>query len=268
MKFTFTTLAYPHLRIEEVLGRARKFGLDAIELRVADDGIHLKPHYPIDRSYIKIVEESGVRIASIAGYARFSAILDEERRRNEDLLKVLVLMAEELGAKAVRVYAGKFPDDVDSSIRRIAESLNRMAEHAYEHNVYIAIETHDELTRVRILLRLLERLDPNIRIVYDVANMIMVGEKHEEVFPLIADRIVHVHIKDFIIVEGKRVFVRPGEGIVPICRVVNDLKSRGYKGYISIEWEKMWHPDLEDPDTVIPLYIDFMKGCLNSSNLI
>ncbi len=263
MKFTFTTLAYPHLKIEEVVGRARRFGLDAIELRVADDGIHLKPHYPIDRRYLRIIEESGINVVSIAGYARFSSVLDEERKKNEDLLKILILMAEELGAKVVRVYAGKFPDDVESSIRRISEGLNRLADYSHQHSVDIALETHDELTRLEILLKLFEKLDPKIKILYDVANMIMVGEKHEEVFPHIAEKIVHVHIKDFIIVEGKRVFVRPGRGIVPICRVLSDLRSKNYRGYISVEWEKMWHPDLEDPDVVIPLYIDFMKKCLN-----
>lgn len=264
MKFTFTTLAYPHLKLEEVLERAKIFGLDAIELRVAEDGIHIKPHYPIDKTYLRIIEESGVKIASIAGYARFSSISDEERKRNEDLLRTLILMAEELGAKAVRVYAGRFPDDVENSIRRISESLNRLAEYSDKHNVYIAIETHDELTKLEVLLKLLGKLHPEIKILYDVANMIMVGERHEKVFPHIAERIVHVHVKDFVIVEGKRVFVRPGRGVVPICKVLNDLKSIGYRGYVSVEWEKMWHPELEDPDTVIPLYIDFMERCLNN----
>jgi len=262
MKITFTTLAYPHLKLEEVLERAKRFGLDAIELRVADDGIHLKPHYPVERKVLKTIEESGVKIASIAGYARFSMIDVNERLRNEELLKTLILMAEELGARAVRVYAGRFPDSVENSINRVAESLNRTADFAEAHRVYIAIETHDELTRLEILLKLLNKLDPRIKILYDVANMIMAGEKHEEVFPRISDRIVHVHIKDFIMVEGKRVFVRPGEGIVPICRVVKDLETIGYQGYISIEWEKMWRPELEDPDIVIPLYIDYIKKCL------
>lgn len=262
MKITFTTLAYPHLKLEEVLERAKRFGLDAIELRVADDGIHLKPHHPVDRKVLKVIESSGIKIASIAGYARFSMIDINERLRNEELLKTLILMAEEVGAKAVRAYAGRFPDSVENSINRVAESLNKLADFADTHGVYIAIETHDELTRLEILLKLFNKLDPRIKILYDVANMIMVGEKHENVFPHISNRIVHVHIKDFIMVEGKRIFVRPGKGVVPICRVVKDLKSTGFKGYISIEWEKMWHPELEDPDIVIPLYIEFVKKCL------
>jgi sugar phosphate isomerase/epimerase len=61
--------------------------------------------------------------------------------------------------------------------------------------------------------------------------------------------------------EGRRVFVRPGKGVMPICKIVKDLKTVGYQGYISIEWEKMWHPDIEDPDIVIPLYIEYIDKC-------
>ncbi|MCC6058236.1 MAG: sugar phosphate isomerase/epimerase, partial [Desulfurococcaceae archaeon] len=138
MKITFTTLAYPHLKLEEVLERAKRFGLDAIELRVADDGIHLKPHHPVDRKVLKVIESSGIKIASIAGYARFSMIDINERLRNEELLKTLILMAEEVGAKAVRAYAGRFPDSVENSINRVAESLNKLADFADTHGVYIA----------------------------------------------------------------------------------------------------------------------------------
>ena len=265
MRFTFSTLAYPHLKIDEVLERAKKFGLDGVELRVADDGIHLKPHYPIGKEYVDTIRSSGVKIVSIAGYARFSSVSDEERKRNEELLKTLTLMAEQLEAKVIRVFAGRFEDDSESSIKRISKSLNKFADYAEKHGIYIAIETHDELSRLEVLLRLLKELDPRIKILYDPANMIMLGEKHETVFPYISNRIVHVHMKDFVIVEGKRVFVRPGKGVVPICKIVRDLDAANYQGYISVEWEKMWHPQLEDPDIIIPLYIDYMKMCLITS---
>lgn len=100
--------------------RGRGFGLDAIELRVADDGIHLKPQYPISRGVLRAIESSGVKIASIAGYARISMIDTGERARNEELLKTLILVAEELRARVVRALAGRFPDSVESSINRVA----------------------------------------------------------------------------------------------------------------------------------------------------
>lgn len=261
MKITFTTLAYPHLTLEQVLERPRIFGIDAIELRAADDGIHLKPIHPIDRRALDAIERSGVRIVAIAGYARFSDPSDAERRRNQELLRTLILIARDLGARVVRVYAGRFVDEADKAIPRVANALNEMAGFAMDNNVTIAIETHDEAARLEILTRILNALDPSIKILYDPANMIIAGEKHEEVFKHIKSRIAHVHIKDFIIEGGKRIYVRPGKGVVPLCRIIGDLLEAGYQGYISVEWEKMWHPYLEDPDLVIPEYIDYLRKC-------
>jgi sugar phosphate isomerase/epimerase len=262
VKITFTTLAYPHLSLEQVLERPKIFGIDSIELRVADDGIHLRPGYPIDERALDTIERSGVKVVAIAGYARFSDPSDAERRKNQELLRTLILMARNLGARVVRIYAGRFIDEADKAIPRVARALNEMTGFALDNGVTIALETHDEAARLEILKRLLEILDPSIKVLYDPANMIMVGERHEESFESIKPRIAHVHIKDFVLEGGKRIYVRPGRGIVPLCRIVRDLHKTKYQGYISVEWEKMWHPYLDDPDQVIPEYIEYIKKCL------
>ncbi len=262
MRITFTTLAYPHLSLEEVLKKPKIFDIDSIELRVADDGIHLKPSYPIDDRALDTIRRSGVKIVAIAGYARFSDPLDAERRKNQELLRTLILMARDLGARVVRVYAGRFVDEADKAVPRVARALNEIAGFASDNGVTIAIETHDEAARLEILMRLLEMLDPSIKILYDPANMIMAGERHEESFESIKSRIAHVHIKDFVLEGGRIVYVRPGRGIVPLCRIVRDLHETGYQGYISVEWEKMWHPYLDDPNQVIPEYIEYIKKCI------
>jgi hypothetical protein len=46
MRIAFTSLAYPELTLGEVLERVRRFGYDGLELRVADDGQHLRPNLP------------------------------------------------------------------------------------------------------------------------------------------------------------------------------------------------------------------------------
>jgi hypothetical protein len=30
------------------------------------------------------------------------------------------------------------------------------------------------------------------------------------------------------------------------------LVKMGYKGYYSFEWEKVWHPDIEEPEIAFP----------------
>ena len=71
----------------------------------------------------------------------------------------------------------------------------------------------------------------------------------------------HVHIKDSIgYGEGKIKYVGLGKGEVPIAEALKLLKSINYKGYFSLEWEKKWHPELDEPEKVIPFYPQFMKN--------
>jgi predicted xylose isomerase-like sugar epimerase len=50
-----------------------------------------------------------------------------------------------------------------------------------------------------------------------------------------------------------------GQGEVPIFEAVDALSKSGYKGYYSFEWEKLWHPELEDPETALADYPLAMK---------
>jgi sugar phosphate isomerase/epimerase len=73
----------------------------------------------------------------------------------------------------------------------------------------------------------------------------------------------HTHIKDAKLVDGKPQYTRLGQGEVPIFEAVDALSKSGYKGYYSFEWEKLWHPELEDPETALADYPVAMKRHFN-----
>ena len=37
------------------------------------------------------------------------------------------------------------------------------------------------------------------------------------------------------------------------------MTERGYDGYYSLEWEKMWHPEIEEPEVAFPQYVEYMR---------
>jgi hypothetical protein len=37
------------------------------------------------------------------------------------------------------------------------------------------------------------------------------------------------------------------------------LRNDGYQGYYSFEWEKLWHPELEEPEVALPAYVSAMR---------
>jgi hypothetical protein len=45
-----------------------------------------------------------------------------------------------------------------------------------------------------------------------------------------------------------------GEGDVPVRQMLGLLAAGGYRNWISVEWEKRWHPEIEAPEVALPQY--------------
>jgi sugar phosphate isomerase/epimerase len=61
--------------------------------------------------------------------------------------------------------------------------------------------------------------------------------------------------------KGRR-HVLTGAGEVPVKETVQVLKAAGYKGYYCLEWEKRWHPDIEEPEIAFPQYAKIVREYL------
>ena len=56
--------------------------------------------------------------------------------------------------------------------------------------------------------------------------------------------------------------VLTGTGTVPVRDIVRVLKAGGYTGYYGFEWEKGWHPDIEEPEVAFPHFAERMREYL------
>jgi sugar phosphate isomerase/epimerase len=50
-----------------------------------------------------------------------------------------------------------------------------------------------------------------------------------------------------------------GEGEVPNQEIIGLLAARGYGGYISVEWEKYWHPEIDEAKIALPQYLKVLE---------
>jgi fatty-acyl-CoA synthase len=72
--------------------------------------------------------------------------------------------------------------------------------------------------------------------------------------------LAHVHVKDARRVSSEQwELVLLGEGEVPVREQLQLLHRHGYDGYISVEWEKHWHPEIPDPEIALPQHIAWLK---------
>ncbi len=117
----------------------------------------------------------------------------------------------------------------DGGVTLLHENCDNWGGHSFEHT-----------------LRLLDAVpSPNLKIVFDTANPIATQDTRGtlpygfqnpwEFYQQVKHKLAYIHIKDANIVEGKKVHVFPGEGIVEVERILRDLKRSGYEGGICIE---------------------------------
>ena len=60
--------------------------------------------------------------------------------------------------------------------------------------------------------------------------------------------------------EGGRRLCLPGEGDVPLRDAFAALRAVGYDGWYTLEWEKRWHPEIEEPEVAFPAFAAYMRS--------
>lgn len=109
--------------------------------------------------------------------------------------------------------------------------------------------------------RFLRDVERNVGVVADFGNIQFVDEDVEDFIPAFADRIVHVHAKDYIVTPGGSREIQPGEyasrggnylkdclvgqGSVHTDAAFEALKAIGYQGAVALEGDPIG-PDEEE----------------------
>jgi sugar phosphate isomerase/epimerase len=74
-------------------------------------------------------------------------------------------------------------------------------------------------------------------------------------------RICLVHVKDAPR-RRRRELVPLGEGEVPVRESLAALRAAGPDSWLTVEWEKRWHPELAEPEVALPRDGDTLKRWL------
>jgi sugar phosphate isomerase/epimerase len=261
MKLGFTTLGCPEWKLEEVARNARAYGFDGVELRVADDKIHLSPDASAgDLARVAgVFREAGVPVYALAGYATFASLQAEKIQGNQKLARKLLAVAAALGARFVRVYGGRGEKTRSraEAAASIAAALEPVAREAADRGVTFAIETHDDWCAGDDVMRIIESVGgPGVGVLFDIHNTYAETGEWRQTYERVRPRLCYFHVKDaYKSPDGRWHNVMLGAGHLPLADVFARLKRDGFDGYLSLEWEKRWEPALAPPEEAFPQYV-------------
>lgn len=267
MKLSFTTLGCPDWDFEHIVEEAGKLGFKALEIRGVN-GIMRAEEIPqffpenIEKTR-ELLQSHGLKLCGFGASANFHT--EEKAQAGLEEGRKAVDVCAAAGIPMVRVFGDQLPDkeNVSETIGLVGRSIAELCGYAEGKGVDILLEIHGEFNTIEAVSGVIDacRGYQCFGILWDIEHSDRAyGDEWFPFYQVIRPYIRHTHIKDYIRNDdGTFTLCLPGEGDIPIGKIVSTLKQDGYDGYYSLEWEKKWHPELPDPDVALPVYRDLMR---------
>ena len=265
LPIAFSTLAFPDATLEEATTLGRSWGYAGIELRLVDGQLLDSSMPPAERVRVKqTIAATGLPIVSVDS----SIILTNEEAGLE--LRWFLELANEWESPLIRVYGGPLAEEPGTrrtQMEAAAGVLQEAIPLAERFGVAVAIETHDSFSASAVVAELLAMVQSKwVGALWDTHHPHRMGERPAEVYEHIGPRVLHVQVKDArrsAAHKGGWQLVPLGEGEVPVREIIRLLAAGGYAGYFSVEWEKYWHPDIEEPQIALPQHLKVLQEWVN-----
>ena len=254
LRIAYSTLAFPDATLEQAVSLGSSLGYAGVELRVIDGKLFDSAMSAADRVRVKqTLAAARLPIVSVGS----SVVLTKEGPGPE--LHRMLELTNEWESPFMRVYGGPLADELQTRGKQMeaaAKVLQEAIPLAERLGVVILVETHDSFSASSVVAELLAMVPSKwVGAIWDIHHPHRMGETPAQVYENIGHRTLHVHIKDAVrsaAHKGGWKLVPLGEGEVPVREAIRSLVAGGYKGYLSVEWEKFWHPDIEAAEIALP----------------
>jgi sugar phosphate isomerase/epimerase len=266
-RLAFSTLAFPGTTLARAASLGSDYGYQGIELRLIDGELIDPSMPPTERAAVRqTVAAVGLPIIAVDSSIKLTG--DDP---GPELSRFLEL-ASDWECPLVRVFGGGL-SDTPRQRREELEGAARVLEAgiplAERTGVAIGVETHDSFSSAALVAELLAMVDsPSVGAVWDSHHPHRMGESPSDVYDAIGRRLLLAQVKD-----ARRDADRAdgwhltllGQGEVPVREMLQLLVDGGYQGWISVEWEKHWHPEIEDPELALPQHIELLGAWLTEA---
>lgn len=260
-RIAFSTLAFPEASLATAVSLGRSYGYDGVELRLID-GELIDPRMPRpERAAVRrTIDAAGLPVVAVDSSIRLT---DPEPGPD---LRAFLELASEWQAPLVRVFGGALSEHEPArqeALTAAAKALESAAEAARRIGVRIGVETHDSFSASATVAELLSMVgSPAVGAVWDSHHPHRMGERPDEIYRNIGERLLLTQVKDARRAPERAdgwQLVLLGDGEVPVRDMLTVLANGGYQGWISVEWEKRWHPEIEPPELALPQHLKLLR---------
>ena len=264
---SFTTMATPEWSARKAIEHASLYGYKGIDLRMSDFKGEIKPGSSVSglQEIRNILNNESIILAGLLCYNKTGNENKFSWKDMEDSVLYSLETACKLGARSIRIFAGnphgKIP--FDEYTKYAAETILLAIERLGE-SMKIVIQNHDGSYNALELVKLVKLIgNKRIEIAFSPDHSFMAGEQMAQVYSEVKPYLGQLYISDVIPLEGnvkKFQPVLPGRGRVPLKEAYEMTTGDGFDGFISFKWEKLWHDDIEEPETALPCFIKYWEN--------
>ncbi|WP_433431178.1 sugar phosphate isomerase/epimerase family protein [Nonomuraea sp. CA-141351] len=253
MKLAVSTLGMPGEGLDRAIEIAAGGGCQGLELRLHQDtGVHSGLDAAGRRSVRERVERAGLEISALAGYVGIC-----EPGADEPVIEALTAdlqLAADLGAPGVRV----FPRGDDPAVG--ARRLKAVSGTASALGTLVLVETHDLMaTGAAVAGLLAEAACPETTgAIWDLLHPWRHGESPADTLAALGPYLTYVQVKDAVSAEDTTP-VPMWTGSVPLDESGELLRGAGYDGWVSLEWERTWYPQVAPVGEIVPGAADWVR---------
>lgn len=261
MKFSFSTKGWQVPSWKDFCDKAVEMGYDGIEIHDIHNRIFTGKNAVFDKNMIRAtyrnLMERGISVPCVDSVRDISDMSDFETTVAE--IVDCIETAASLKIPYVRVRAcAADADKADATVCRYLEALVPEAE---KENVTLLLETVGIYADTSRLCAVLDRFAcDNLGALWDMHHTYRkAGESAETSLKNLGAYIKHIHLKDSEMIDGKPEYRLIGEGTLPLDEMMLALRSINYDGFISLEWDPAWMPDMTDMDIILLHFTSYMS---------
>lgn len=216
------------------LAQARQWGADGIEVHAIGDFAPRNLSQTGRRELCRLVRAHDLELAALVCPLRHGLDIAENQQPRIELVRDVMSLSFDLGARKVVVEAGKIPDKPEEA-PRLGEALTALAGHGDRIGATLALETGTESGEA--LANYLGRFDTgSLGACFNPGNLLVSGHAPYTSARALGQRIVYAHATDARLASPSRGVrnVPAGHGDVDWLLLLATLEEITYHGWLTL----------------------------------